>query len=84
MVDKAIVIEIKLMEKERDGKRKMPMPTLSSGSNIRPRFSQPSQFFKQMQMNRSQMSMQMQCNTHFLQIIKFCQISSALGCILNK
>jgi hypothetical protein len=24
------------------------------------------------------------CNTHFLQIIKFCQISSALGCILNK
>jgi hypothetical protein len=21
------------------------------------------------------------CNTHFLQIIKFCQISSALGCI---
>jgi hypothetical protein len=25
-----------------------------------------------------------ECNTHFLQIIKFCQISSALGCILNK
>jgi hypothetical protein len=24
------------------------------------------------------------CNTHFLQIIKFSQISSALGCILNK
>jgi hypothetical protein len=24
------------------------------------------------------------CNTHFLQIIKFCRISSALGCILNK
>jgi hypothetical protein len=24
------------------------------------------------------------CNTHFLQIIKLCQISSALGCILNK
>jgi hypothetical protein len=24
------------------------------------------------------------CNTHFLQIIKFCQISSALGCILNN
>jgi hypothetical protein len=24
------------------------------------------------------------CNTHFLQIIKFCQISSALGSILNK
>jgi hypothetical protein len=24
------------------------------------------------------------CNTHFLQIIKFYQISSALGCSLNK
>jgi hypothetical protein len=24
------------------------------------------------------------CNTRFLQIIKFCRISSALGCILNK
>jgi hypothetical protein len=24
------------------------------------------------------------CNNHFSQIIKFCQISSALGCILNK
>jgi hypothetical protein len=24
------------------------------------------------------------CNTHYLQLIKFCQISSALGCILNK
>jgi hypothetical protein len=27
---------------------------------------------------------EIKCNTHFLQIIKFCQISSALGCILNK
>jgi hypothetical protein len=24
------------------------------------------------------------CNIRFLQTIKFCQISSALGCILNK
>jgi hypothetical protein len=24
------------------------------------------------------------CNTRFLQTIKFCRISSALGCILNK
>jgi hypothetical protein len=39
MVDKAIVIESKLKEMEKDGKRKMPFPELSSGSNIRPRFS---------------------------------------------
>jgi hypothetical protein len=41
MVDRAIVIESKLMEMEKDGKRKMPFPRLSSGSNIRPCFSQP-------------------------------------------
>jgi hypothetical protein len=39
MVDKAIVIESKLKELENDGKRKMPFPGLSSGSNVRPRFS---------------------------------------------
>jgi hypothetical protein len=46
MVDKAIVIESKLKEIEKDGKRKMPFPRQSSGSNVRPRFSQPNQFFK--------------------------------------
>jgi hypothetical protein len=39
MVDKAIVIESKLKEMEKDGKMKMPFPGQSSGSNVRPRFS---------------------------------------------
>jgi hypothetical protein len=39
MVDKAIVIESKLKEMEKDGKRKMPFPGLSSGSNVRSHFS---------------------------------------------
>jgi hypothetical protein len=60
MVDKAIVIKRKLKEMEKDGKRKMPFPGQSSRSNVRPRFSQPNQFFKPPQMNRSQMLMQMQ------------------------
>jgi hypothetical protein len=60
MVDKAIVIESKLKEMEKDGKRKMSFPGLSSGSNVKPRFSQPNQFFKPPQMNQMQMLMQMQ------------------------
>jgi hypothetical protein len=39
MIDKATVIESKLKEMEKDGKRKMPFPRQSSGSNVRPRFS---------------------------------------------
>jgi hypothetical protein len=39
MVDKAIAIESKLKEMEKDVKRKMPFPGQSSGSNVRPRFS---------------------------------------------
>jgi hypothetical protein len=39
MIDKAIVIESKLKEMEKDAKRKMPFPRQSSGSNVRPRFS---------------------------------------------
>jgi hypothetical protein len=46
MVDRVIVIESKLKEIEKDGKRKMSLPGQSSGSNIRPRISQPNQFFK--------------------------------------
>jgi hypothetical protein len=38
MVDKAIVIASKLKEMEKDGKRKMPFPRQSSGSNVRPHF----------------------------------------------
>jgi hypothetical protein len=40
MINKALVIESKLKEMK-DGKRKMSFPRQSSGSNIRPRFSQP-------------------------------------------
>jgi hypothetical protein len=46
MVDKAIVVENKIREMEKDGKRKVPFSGQSSGSNVRPRFSQPNQFFK--------------------------------------
>jgi hypothetical protein len=59
-VDKAIVIENKVKEMEKDGKRKVSFSGQSSGSNVRPRFSQPNQFFKPPQMNRMQMPMQMQ------------------------
>jgi hypothetical protein len=60
IVDKAIVIESKLKEMEKDDKRKMSFPGQSSGSNLRPCFSQPNKFFKPPQMNRTQMLMQMQ------------------------
>jgi hypothetical protein len=60
MVDKAIVVENKIREMEKDGKRKVPFSGQSSGSNVRPRFSQLNQFFKPPQMNRTQMPMQMQ------------------------
>jgi hypothetical protein len=46
MVDKAIVIENKIKEMEKDGKRKVSFSRQSSGSNVRPRFTQPNQFFK--------------------------------------
>jgi hypothetical protein len=59
-VDKAIVIESKLKEMEKDGKRKMTFPRQSSGSNVRPLFSQPNWFFKPPRMNRTQMPIQMQ------------------------
>ncbi len=52
MVDKAVVIENELKEMEKDDKRKMPFHGQSFGSNIRPHFSQPNQFFKKPQMNR--------------------------------
>jgi hypothetical protein len=60
MVDKAIVVENKIREMEKDGKRKVPFSGQSSGSNVRPHFSQPNHFFKPLQMNRTQMPMQMQ------------------------
>jgi hypothetical protein len=39
MVDKGIVIENKIKEMEKDGKRKMSFSGQSSGSNVRPRFT---------------------------------------------
>jgi hypothetical protein len=39
MVDKAIVIENKIKETEKNGRRKVPFSRQSSGSNIRPRFT---------------------------------------------
>jgi hypothetical protein len=58
MVDKAIVIENKIREMEKDGKRKVSFSGQSSGSNDRPRFSQPNQSYKPLQMNRSPMPVQ--------------------------
>jgi hypothetical protein len=42
MVNKAIVVENKIKEMENGGKRKPPFLRQSSGSNVRPRLSQPS------------------------------------------
>jgi hypothetical protein len=58
VVDKAIVIENKIEEMEKDGKRKVSFHGQPLGSNVRPRFSHPNQFFKSPQMNRPQMPMQ--------------------------
>jgi hypothetical protein len=60
VVDKAIIIENKIKEMEKDGKRKVSFHGQPSGSKVRPRFSQPNQFFKPPQMNQTQMLMQMQ------------------------
>jgi hypothetical protein len=46
MVDKAMVIENKIKEMEKDGKRKVSFHGQPSGSNVRPRLSQPNQSFK--------------------------------------
>jgi hypothetical protein len=58
MVDKAIVIENKIKEMEKDGKRKVSFSRPSSGSNVRPCFMQPNQFYKPLQMNRPPMPVQ--------------------------
>jgi hypothetical protein len=52
MVNKATVIENKIKEMEKDGKRKVSFHGQPSRSNVRPRFSQPNRFFKPPQMNR--------------------------------
>jgi hypothetical protein len=58
MVDKAIVIENQIKEMEKDGKRKVSFSGQSSRINVRPRFSQPNQLFKPLQMNRPPMPVQ--------------------------
>jgi hypothetical protein len=58
VVDKAIVIENKIKEMEKDGKRKVSFLGQPSGSSVRSRFSQPNQFFKPAQMNQPQMLVQ--------------------------
>jgi hypothetical protein len=58
VVDKAIVIENKIKEIQKDSKRKVSFRGQPSGSNVRPRFSQPNQFIKSPQMNRPQMPVQ--------------------------
>jgi hypothetical protein len=63
VVNKAIVIEnkIKEMEKEKDGKRKVSFHGQPSGSNVRPPMPvqvPPNQFFKSPQMNQPPMPVQ--------------------------
>jgi hypothetical protein len=50
MVDKAIIVENKLKEMERHGKRKTSFQGQSLGGNTRPRLSQPGPFFRAPQM----------------------------------
>jgi hypothetical protein len=51
MVDKAIVIKNKITKMEKGDKRKMSFHGQPSRSTVRPRFSQPNQFFKPPQIN---------------------------------
>jgi hypothetical protein len=58
MVDKAIVIENKIKEMEKDGKRNVSFSGQSSGTNVTSHFLQPNQFLKSPQMNRPPMLVQ--------------------------
>jgi hypothetical protein len=46
MVDKAIIVENKIKEMERNGERKISFSGQSSGSNIRPHLPQSGPFFR--------------------------------------
>jgi hypothetical protein len=46
MIDKAIIVEDKIKEMEKNGKRKMSFSGQSLGSNTRPRLPQPGHFFR--------------------------------------
>jgi hypothetical protein len=54
-IDKTIIIENKLKEMEKNGKRNISLQGQSLGSNTRPRVPQPGPFFRAPQMMRSQM-----------------------------
>jgi hypothetical protein len=56
--NKSIVIENRIEEMEKDGKKKVPFHGQPSGNNVRTCFSQPKQFFKPPQMNWPQIPMQ--------------------------
>jgi hypothetical protein len=71
VVDKAIVIENKIKEMEKDDKRKVSFHGQPLGSNVRPRFSQPNQFFKSPQMNQSQMPVQVPHPQFLMQRLNF-------------
>jgi hypothetical protein len=71
MVDKAIVIENKIWKMEKDGKRKVSFSGQSSGSNVRPRFTQPNQLFKPLQMNRPPMLVQVSHSQFSAQRLNF-------------
>jgi hypothetical protein len=58
VVNKIIVIENKIKEMEKAGKRKVSFHRQPSGSYFSPGFSQPNQFLKSPQMNRPQMPLQ--------------------------
>jgi hypothetical protein len=55
MVNKAITVENKIKEMEKNGKNKMLFPGQSSGSNTRPRMLQPVPFFRDPSVVRSLM-----------------------------
>jgi hypothetical protein len=55
MVEKAIIIENKIKEMEKNGKRKMSFPGQSSGSSMRPRLPQLGPFFRSLNMVHSPM-----------------------------
>jgi hypothetical protein len=55
LVDKAIIIENKLKEMEKEGKHKMGYQGQHSGSNTKLHFSQPSQFVRAPFLNRAPM-----------------------------
>jgi hypothetical protein len=60
MVDKAIIVENKLNEMEKNGKRKMPFQGQPSGSNTRTRLPQLGPFFRAPQISQPPM----QCRRH--------------------